>query len=168
VRIRPELAQDAGAVRTVHERAFAPSGAEADLVDALRGSGDDVPDLWLVAEEDGAVVGHIAFSVARLDGGAEVLALAPMGVLPGRQRAGIGSALVAEGLRRAAGTAYPLVVVLGHPEYYPRFGFAPAAAAGVLAPFPVPDEAWMIHRLPAYRRDARGTVAYADAFGAVT
>ena len=168
MRIRPERAEDAGAVRTVHERAFAPSGAEADLVDALRGSGADVPDLWLVADEDGDVVGHIAFSLARLDGGAEVLALAPMGVLPERQRAGVGSALVAEGLRRAAGTDPPLVVVAGHPAYYPRFGFEPAAAAGVLAPFPIPDEAWMIHRLPGYREDARGTVVYADAFGAVT
>jgi putative acetyltransferase len=94
--VRPGRAQDAAAVRAVHERAFAPSATEADLVDALRGSGDDVPELWLVAEEDGEVVGHIAFSLARLDGGAEVLAL---------------------------------VIVLGHPAYYPRFGVEPAAVA---------------------------------------
>ena len=166
--LRPERAQDARAIRTIHERAFAPSLAEADLVDALRPTAAYAAGLCLVAIVDGAVVGHIAFSRARLDAGAEVLALAPMGVLPEHQRTGIGSALVTDGLRRAAATAIPLVVVAGHPEYYPRFGFEPAAAAGVLAPFPIPDGAWMIHRLPAYREDARGTVVYAEAFGAVT
>jgi putative acetyltransferase len=62
----------------------------------------------------------------------------------------------------------PLVVVLGHPAYYPRFGFEPADALGVLAPFEVPVEAWMAYRLPAYGPGARGTVGYPDAFAAVT
>lgn len=165
--VRPERPGDAGAIRHVHERAFAPSGAEADLVEALRASPDHVPELSLVALGDDAVIGHIAFSRARLDSGHPVLALAPMGVLPEHQRRGAGSALVTEGLGRAAGTNFPLVVVLGHPDYYPRFGFEPADALGVLAPFEVPPEAWMAHRLPAYRPEARGTVAYADAFAAV-
>jgi predicted N-acetyltransferase YhbS len=80
----------------------------------------------------------------------------------------VGSLLVEEGLRRAARTDFPLVVVLGHPGYYPRFGFEPAAGLGIVAPFDVPAEAWMALRLPAYGPEARGTVTYADAFGAVT
>jgi putative acetyltransferase len=166
--VRPETRTDFGDVRSVHERAFAPSHEEADLVDALRGSGVHVPELCLVAVRAGAVVGHIAFSEARLDSGHPVLALAPMGVLPEHQRQGVGSALVSEGLRRAADMDFPLVVVVGHPEYYPRFGFEPADALGVRAPFAVPAEAWMLRRLPAYRPDARGTVAYPGAFASLT
>jgi putative acetyltransferase len=166
--VRPEAPADFGDVREVHQSAFAPSHEEADLVDALRASAVHVPELCLVAVRGGSVVGHIAFSRARLDSGQPVLALAPMGVLPGHQRKGVGSALVSEGLRRAAETDLPLVLVVGHPAYYPRFGFEPADALGVAAPFAVPAEAWMAHRLPAYRRDARGTVVYPEAFAGLT
>jgi putative acetyltransferase len=168
VDVRPEAPTDFGDVRGVHERAFAPSHEEADLVDALRASRVSVPELCLVAVRAGVVVGHIAFSRAGLDSGHPVLALAPMGVLPAHQRQGVGSALVSEGLRRAAETDFALVVVVGHPEYYPRFGFEPADALGVVAPFAVPAGAWMVHRLPAYRPDARGTVAYPEAFPSLT
>jgi putative acetyltransferase len=164
VDVRPETARDHDAIRQVHERAFAPSIVEARLVDALRAARDLVPDLSLVAEEGGEVVGHIAFSRARLESGHEVLALAPMAVLPERQRKGVGSALVRESLRRAGDTSFPLVVVVGHSEYYPRFGFEPAAALGVEDPFGVPPEAWMVRRLPAYSLEARGLVTYAEAF----
>jgi putative acetyltransferase len=99
--------------------------------------------------------------------GHEVLALAPMAVLPERQRGGIGSALVRESLDRAAGTEFPLVVVLGHPEYYPRFGFEPGASHGVLDPYGVPPEAWMVRLLPSYTLGARGLVTYAEAFSLV-
>ena len=162
--VRPETPADIGDVREVHRRAFAPSLVEADLVDALRASPAHVPELCLVAVRDEVIVGHVAFSRAHVGSGHPVLALAPMGVLPECQGQGVGSALAAEGLRRAAGTDFPLVVVLGHPAYYPRFGFEPADALGVSAPFAVPAEAWMVYRLPAYRSDARGTVAYSDAF----
>ena len=163
--VRVEGPSDAAAVRQVHERAFAPSATEADLVDALRASAGLVPELCLVAlDGTAAVAGHIAFSRARLESGHEVLALAPMGVLPEHQGRGAGSALVREGLRRAALTTLPLVVVVGHPAYYPRFGFEPGDALGVHAPFPVPPEAWMVHRLPADRPGTRGTVAYPEPF----
>jgi len=91
-----------------------------------------------------------------------------MAVLPQAQRRGVGSQLVEESLERAAQMDFPLVVVLGHPTYYPRFGFEPAAGYGVTAPWEVPPEAWMVHRLPAYRPEARGLVTYAAAFDAVT
>jgi putative acetyltransferase len=74
---------------------------------------------------------------------------------------------VHESLDRAAATDFPLVVVLGHPGYYPRFGFEPGAAHGILDPYGVPPEAWMVHPLPAYAPDARGLVTYAEAFSLV-
>jgi len=99
--------------------------------------------------------------------GDEALALAPMAVVPGRQRQGVGTALIEEALRRAEETGFPLIVVVGHAAYYPRFGFEPAAALGLRAPFDVPPEAWMARRLPAHAPRARGLITYADAFGAV-
>jgi putative acetyltransferase len=165
--IRPERPGDHRAARAVHERAFGTEGGEADLVDALRAAAAHVPELCLVAAIEGEVVGHVFYSRARLASGDEVLALAPMAVLPSYQRRGIGSRLVEESLRRAATTAFPLVVVLGHAEYYPRFGFEPAGALGVEAPWDVPPEVWMLLRLPAYRPQARGLVQYPPAFAAV-
>jgi putative acetyltransferase len=166
--VRPERAGDHAAARRVHELAFAPSAAEAALVDALRAEGAHVPGLCLVALSGDELVGHIVLSRARLGSGPEALALAPLAVLPDRQRLGVGSLLVRESLASAAATAYPLVVVLGHPRYYPRLGFEPAAPLGVRAPFDVPPEAWMAYRLPAYTPAARGMVTYADAFAGVT
>jgi len=113
--VRPEEPQDFADIRWVHERAFAPSGEEADLVEALRASGAHVPDLCLVALSSGAVVAHIAFSRGYLDSERPALVLAPMAVVPEHQRQGIGSALVSEGLIRAAETEFSMVVVVGHP-----------------------------------------------------
>lgn len=162
--IRTERPADGDAIRRVHALAFAPSTEEPELVDALRAAGDHVPELCLVALGDGEVVGHVCFSRARVGEDVPVLALAPIAVLPAWQRRGAGSALVREALRRAAATGFPLVVVVGHPAYYPRFGFAPAAGMGLRAPFEVPAEAWMAHPLPAYRSNVRGLVTYAPSF----
>ena len=166
--VRPEAPGDVAAIRRVHLEAFAPSTGEADLVDALRASDAYERDLCLVAEVDGDVVGHIAFSGAHVDDEAPVLALAPVAVRPSVQGRGVGSALIREALSRAAASPHGLVVVLGHPGYYPRFGFGPAAELGIVAPFEVPAEAWMALRLPAHRPELRGVVRYADAFAAVT
>ena len=137
-------------------------------MDALRAAGDHVPELCLVAvDARGELAGHIFFSEARLGPDTAVLALAPMGVLPERQRQGVGSALVREALRLARGTDYPLVVVLGHPEFYPRFGFERGDEHGVVCPYEVPPEAWMVLRLPHDRPDARGRVSYPAPFDAV-
>jgi putative acetyltransferase len=165
--VRPEAAPDHDDIRRVHELAFAPSPGEARLVDELRKAGDLVSELCLVAVEDGEVVGHIAYSRARVESGHEVLSLAPMGVLPDSQRSGIGSALVRESLERAADTGFPLVTVLGHSEYYPRFGFEPAAPLGLVDPYGAPPEAWMAKRLPSYVPEARGLVTYPEAFALV-
>ena len=90
-----------------------------------------------------------------------------MAVVPDRQGAGIGASLVRRGLTLARQTAYPLVVVLGHPAYYPRFGFEPARPLGIETPYEAPDEAWMAVRLPAYDPSLRGTVRYPPAWEAV-
>jgi putative acetyltransferase len=166
--VRPEQSEDYGAIRTVHERAFAPSPDEARLVEALRDADAHVPELCLVAIGRGEIAGHIFFSKARLQSGPQILALAPMAVLPEHQRRGIGGALLAEALNRAEETEFPLIVVVGHADYYPGFGFEPADPLGIKAPFDVPAEVWMAYRLPAYSPDARGTVLYPDAFASVS
>jgi putative acetyltransferase len=158
VEIRTERAEDHAAVRAVNEEAFGQP-AEARLVDALRADAAFRPELSLVAVDAEQVVGHPLMTVAALDSGAPVLALAPMAVRQTHQRTGVGTALVEEGIRRARETTIPLIVVLGHPEYYPRFGFRPARELDVIAPFDVPDEAWMALPLPTWTPEVRGTVA---------
>jgi len=164
--VRAERREDHPAIRGLLLAAFGPGSPEADLVDALRAEGAHVPELCLVAVRDGEVAGHVFFTRAALDSGAAVLSLAPMAVLPAHQRTGIGSELAREGLRRAAATDFPAVVVLGHPSYYPRLGFEPAGDLGIHSPYEAPPEAWMAHRLPAYRPGVRGLVVYPEAFGA--
>ena len=166
VLIRSEAHGDREAIRRVNELAFA-GPSEADLVDALRGSGAWVPELSLVADDGTGIVGHALFSLVRLDSGTELLSLGPMAVAPDRQRGGVGTALIQDGLERARRTKYPLVVVLGHPEYYPRFGFQMARSLGIGTPFEAPDEAWMALPLPAYEKGLRGTVQYPPAWGSV-
>jgi putative acetyltransferase len=164
--VRQERPADFAAIRSLLERAFAPSDEEAGIVDGLRAAGDHIAALCLVAEQGDAVVGHIAFSRAELGSGHGVLALAPMAVAPEHQRSGIGTALIEEAMRGAAATRFPLVVVVGHPDYYPRFGFEPAGQLGIASPFDVPAEAFMAYRLPSYDPAARGMLSYAAAFGA--
>jgi putative acetyltransferase len=137
-------------------------------VEALRDEDAHVPELCLVAIGQGEIAGHIFFSKAHLQHGPQILALAPMAVLPEHQRKGAGGALLAEALNRAEETEFPLIVVVGHADYYPGFGFEPAVPLGLKAPFDVPEEAWMAYRLPAYSPEAQGTVVYPDAFAAVT
>lgn len=166
--IRPEAREDGPAVREVNERAF-QRAAEADLTDALRRTVR--PHLSLVAEEGGRIVGHIFFSPVEIDPGGDavaVMALAPMAVIPERQRQGIGSALVRKGLEACRQMGSRAVVVLGHPEYYPRFGFQPAEAFGLQSTYDVPAEAFMaIELLPGALDKVHGAVRYPEPFKAV-
>ncbi|MDT9592362.1 N-acetyltransferase [Nocardioides zeae] len=170
---RPGDPADAAAVRAVVTAAF-PSTAEADLVDALRLDADAwVEGLSLLAcSPQGEVAGYALLTRCRV-GGEPALALAPCAVLPAHQGAGAGSAATRAALtaaqRRLADAprhedAENLVVVLGHPRYYPRFGFTPASGHGVRAPFEVPDDAFLALALDPGRPTPRGTVAYPSAF----
>jgi putative acetyltransferase len=164
--VRPETIEDVAAVERVNREAFGGE-AEPRLVELIRASDRLVPDLSLVAaDDDGEIVGHIMFSYVDL-ADARVLELAPMSVLPARQRGGIGSRLVEEGLGRADNLREPLVLVLGHPWFYPRFGFEPSTRYGIEPPFPLREEVYMVKPLGAYRPGLRGKVRLPPAFAAV-
>jgi putative acetyltransferase len=126
--VRAEEPGDEDGIRAVHQAAF-PTPDEARLVDALRAVGR--LSISLVAERADVIVGHIAFSPVELEGATGGLGLAPVAVLPGCQRKGVGRELILAGLVFCRRQAAPVVVVLGHPAYYPRFGFVPAAPLGL-------------------------------------
>jgi putative acetyltransferase len=145
--IPAETLEDHPAVRQVNEEAFGRPN-EADLVDALRKTAR--PHISLVAEVGGQVVGHIFFSPVLIESEDSVfsaLGLGPMAVLPEFQRQKIGSELIRHGLGRCRSLGHDVVVVVGHPEYYPRFGFIPAKNKGLTCEFPVPDEVFMVVEL---------------------
>jgi putative acetyltransferase len=139
------------------------------LVEAIRSSPGYVPELSLVAEIDGRIVGHVMLSYASLESGRVLLLLSPLGVRPEAQRHGIGRALVTEALRLAEARGEPLVIVEGIPDYYPRFGFEPHERFGIEPPGPhTPREAFMVRPLSAYDPSIRGRVIYPPAFEEVS
>jgi putative acetyltransferase len=145
--IRPEISEDQALIHYVNQEAFGRI-QEADLVDKLRKRG--VLTVSLVAVQETAIVGHIAFSpveIASEKSSFGALTLAPIAVLPTHQNKGIGSQLVIAGLQECLRLGHEIIVVVGHPTYYPRFGFVPANPKGVECEFEVPDEAWMITEL---------------------
>lgn len=147
--IRPERLEDAEVISEVNRSAF-EGEEEVELISALRKSRYFIPELSLVAAEDDKIVGHILFSSIKIIKESEevsVLSLAPMAVVPDHQKRGIGAKLVEQGLEAAAGLGHTIVVVIGHPEYYPRFGFKPAREHGLEAPSEVPDAAFMVLEL---------------------
>jgi putative acetyltransferase len=157
---------DDPAIARLNDAAFGTAG-EARLVEALRAAG--LAAIELVAVEDTGVVGHILFSILEVtvDGRAvKALALAPMAVAPAHQRTGIGSTLVRAGLDRARADGWDAVIVLGHPRYYPRFGFSAALARHLEAPYS--GAAFMALSLRPGALDGRGgRVAYPAAFAMV-
>ena len=166
--IRPETAADVAQIHQVNELAFG-SPSEAKLVEQLRAVAD--PQISLVAVKDSHVVGHVFFSPVSIetnDSGAVILGLAPMAVLPEYQNQGIGSQLVRAGLQSCQRIGCDVVVVVGHPEYYPRFGFVPAKPKGLSCEYPVPDEVFMVAELkPGALNGRRGVVKYLPAFAEV-
>ncbi len=161
---RPETDGEAGAIRRVVTAAFG-SESEADLVDALRTDDAWLPGLSYVAEApDGTVAAH-ALITRCLVGDVPAGALAPVSVAPEHQRAGAGQAVVRAVLDAARLQGESLVLVLGHPEYYPRFGFARASEYGIKPGFEVPDEAMMALVLDASIPVPSGTLAYPAPFG---
>lgn len=164
--IRPEADQDRAAIWSVNQSAF-EGDAEANLVDSLRDGG--FVEVSLVAEVDGEIVGHILFSrvaIVTKTGTVDALSLAPMAVLPSHQRRGIGSRLVEAGLdaRRECGSR--IAVVLGHPEFYPRFGFSAELARRLESPFGG-GEAWMaLELVRGTLEGVEGRVEYSLPFGA--
>ena len=167
MQIRPEQPNDVAAVHAVNSAAF-ETRAEADLVNALRAQAD--PFISLVAVAAGSIVGHICLSPVTLadHAAAAIMGLAPMAVLPAAQRRGIGAALVRAGLAHGKQRGCDAVVVLGHPEYYPRFGFVPASRFGLRSDYDVPDEVFMVCELEAGNlRGRSGVIHYHAAFANV-
>jgi putative acetyltransferase len=167
--IREEQGADHAAVHQLHQAAFGQDD-EANLVDALRQSDAFIPALSLVAVKDEEIVGHILFTRLRIRNAsgeeADSLALAPVAVLPAHQRRGIGGQLIRAGLATARRLGHASCIVLGHQDYYPRFGFRPASAWGITAPFDVLDDVFMAMELVPYGlRDVSGVVVYPGAFG---
>lgn len=163
VLVRPEHADDGGAIRAVNQSAFG-SAEEADLVDRLRDEGAVLASF--VAEQERQVIGHVLFSrilIETADESVLSVALAPLAVSPVHQRQGVGSALVRFGLEWLRTRGERSVLVLGHPQYYARFGFSSDRARALSTPFP--PEAFMALELTADALDGiRGTVRYPAAF----
>jgi putative acetyltransferase len=163
--VREEVPADIEAIRNVNRLAFG-GAEEADLVDALRASALVV--VSLVATEADEVIGHALFSrlpiETRTTDTFQAAALAPVAVLPQYQRRGAGSALIRQGLEICRERGWVAVIVVGHPDYYPRFGFSAELARGLRAPFSGP--AFMaLELLPGALRNIPGTVRYPPAFG---
>ena len=163
--IRKETPEDAMAIRYVNEQAFG-NACEADLIEKLRLRRGFI--LSLVAIQEEQVVGHILFSPVTIESESSVITaagLGPMAVLPEYQRQEIGSQLVRAGLEELRHTNYEIVVVLGHPDYYPRFGFSPASKYGINCEYDVPEEVFMILELREGALAGRsGTVKYQPEF----
>jgi putative acetyltransferase len=165
VSTRPEEPHDAADVRGTNEEAFG-TALEARLVDALRGSADSFS---LVAMLGARVIGHILFSPVAIEPPATVriAALGPMSVRPKYQGVGVGGKLVRAGLKECRRRGYASVVLVGHPEYYPRFGFVPAHTKGLKCELPVPPEAFMVLELtPNALAAVTGVIRYRPEFAA--
>jgi putative acetyltransferase len=165
IEIRDALPGDITAIRQVHNRAFEQE-QEGNIVDALRSNGASL--LSLVAILNTQVVGHIMYSPSSVDS-VSGAALGPMAVLPEHQRQGIGSQLIEAGNRRLQETGCPFVVVMGHADYYPRFGFRPGSNHGIRCEWDVPDNVFMVLVLnPDKMQGASGLAKYRQEFATVS
>jgi len=166
--IRQEQDYDRVQVYNIVKKAFEnivhSDNDEHNLVDRLRTAKEFVPELSLVAELEGVIVGHILFTEIRI-GEKKALALAPVSVAPKYQSSGIGSELIKKGHEIAKSLGYNIIVVLGHKKYYPRFGYVIASDYDIKAPFEVPDENFMVLELKENAlKETKGIVEYSSKF----
>jgi putative acetyltransferase len=142
---------------------------ESRIIDAIRRAGHST--ISLVATDEGTIVGHILFTRVDLDApgpAVPAMALGPMAVMPAAQRRGIGSKLVEDGLGECRQSGCRVVFVVGHPSFYPRFGFRPASSYGIRCEYEVPDDVFMVIELLPGSLDGRvGIVRYLKEFGGV-
>ena len=168
LQIRQETPNDYAAVYHIVKTAFSTAehsdGNEHELVAALRASSQFVPELSLVAEDNGKIIGHIMFTEAKV-GKSTQLALAPLSVLPEYQRQGVGTALIQAGHKRARELGYGYSIVLGSETYYPRMGYLPAAKYGISPPPGIPGENFMAYQLTGSAPKLSGVIEYAKEFG---
>ena len=168
VTIRPERPEDADAIRELNDAAFG-GPLEGRIVDDIRGTDRWVDGGSLVAVDDsGRIVGHLLLSEGDLetDAGAvrRIWMVGPVAVLPEVQRRGVGGALMRAAIELATSRGEPVMCLLGHETYYPRFGFEPARGIGIEPPRPWRDANWMALRLPAWTPELRGVARFPPAF----
>jgi putative acetyltransferase len=165
ITIRPEHKADFSAIRQIHLAAF-ETDAEANLVEALRESNVEI--ISLVAEHNESLIAHILFSrveLANNNPSVSIAGLAPMAVIPQYQRKGIGSQLVAAGIEACRAAGYSAIVVLGHPDFYPRFGFVPTVNYRIKSEYDVPENVFMIKELQeGALANCHGIIKYHKAF----
>jgi len=164
--VRKEEEKDYKKIYEVNKLAFGQEN-ESKLIEKIRKGKNFIPDLSLVAEIGNKIVGHIMFSKIIIVGSSvfETLALAPMAVIPAFQKQGIGSELIKKGMARAKELGFDYIIVLGHKDYYPKFGFERASKWNIKCPFEVPDEAFMAIELTEKSlEDKAGTVKYPNEF----
>ncbi len=170
--IRTETKEELAEVFRLHYEAFGKRENESRLAERIRHSSGFIPELSLVAELDGKVVGHVLISKAEViepvtDNRAEVLVLAPIGVHPDYQQQGVGGKLIQAGFEKSRALGYSHIFLIGHPSYYPRFGFRPAKPLGFeLKQFPVPENVFMVYELQSEgsTQPIRGELRYPQAF----
>lgn len=166
IEIREERPDDVGAIREVNRRAFGQD-QEGNIVDALRSNGAAL--LSLVARLNDQAVGHIMYSPATVGDDVKGAALGPMAVLPEHQRLGIGSKLIEAGSHKLKDAGCPFIIVLGHANYYPRFGFTPASDFGIKCEWEVPADVFMLLVLDeAKMKGVSGLAKYRHEFSSVS
>ncbi|MFN7927760.1 MAG: N-acetyltransferase [Blastocatellia bacterium] len=162
--IGPEQPEDLAAIHAVVAQAFGQA-AEAELVDKLRDNSKAI--VSLVAVENAQIIGHILFSEVTIDA-TTIIGLAPLAVLPSYQKQGVGTLLTNAGIAACRDAGYTAMVVLGHPHYYPRFGFVPASQFGIRSEYDVPDEVFMALELqPGALANCAGVAKYQVEFNEV-
>lgn len=165
--IRTEIASDFPAVKFIHDLAFG-GNYESILVEKLRIGPDFVPELSLVAESNGRILGHILFYPVHINDGHVLhtsLALGPLSVHPAYQKKGIGGALITEGLKRAGAKSYRSVMVMGHTDYYAKFGFRKASLFGIRSGFSAPEDTYLaIELIEGSLKNIKGLAEYPAQF----